>query len=221
MSDKIKPSDLFEKVPPCVEKHLSCVEYPWEIIPKIKDIIASFDLGGYTEITDGVYVGKNVKISNLATVVPPAVIGDNTEIRPGAYLRGNVIIGKGCVIGNSTEIKNSILFDGVSAPHYNYIGDSIVGNFAHLGAGVILSNLKSDKSNIAVKGVKTYPTCLRKMGSIIGDSAEIGCGCVLNPGTIIGKSTSVYPLNSVRGIIPELSIVKSSTVTVKKQTLGR
>ena len=221
MSDKIKPSDLFEKVPPCVEKHLSCVEYPWEIIPKIKDIIASYDLGGYTEITDGVYVGKNVKISNLATVVPPAIIGDNTEIRPGAYLRGNVIIGKGCVIGNSTEIKNSVLFDSVSAPHYNYIGDSIVGNFAHLGAGVILSNLKSDKSNITVKGVKTYPTCLRKMGSIIGDNAEIGCGCVLNPGTIIGKSTSIYPLNSVRGIIPELSIVKSSTVMVKKQTLGR
>ena len=221
MSDKIKPSDLFEKVPPCVEKHLSYVEYPWEIIPKIKDIIASFDLSGYTEITDGVYVGKNVKISNLATVVPPAIIGDDTEIRPGAYLRGNVIIGKGCVIGNSTEIKNSILFDDVSAPHYNYIGDSIVGNFAHLGAGVILSNLKSDKSNIAVKGAKTYPTCLRKMGSIIGDNAEIGCGCVLNPGTVIGKATSIYPLNSVRGIIPELSIVKSSTVMVKKQTLGR
>lgn len=216
MSDKIKPSDLFEKVPPCVEKHLSYVEYPWEIIPKIKDIIASYDLGGYTEITDGVYVGKNVKISNLATVVPPAIIGDNTEIRPGAYLRGNVIIGKGCVIGNSTEIKNSILFDGVSAPHYNYIGDSIVGNFAHLGAGVILSNLKSDKSNIAVKGVKTYPTCLRKMGAIIGDKSELGCGCVLNPGTVIGKNSIVYPLTSVRGVVPECSIVKSNTKTVPK-----
>ena len=216
MSDKIKPSDLFEKVPPCVEKHLSYVEYPWEIIPKIKDIIASYDLGGYTEITDRVYVGKNVKISNLATVVPPAIIGDNTEIRPGAYLRGNVIIGKGCVIGNSTEIKNSILFDGVSAPHYNYIGDSIVGNFAHLGAGVILSNLKSDKSNIAVKGVKTYPTCLRKMGAIIGDKSELGCGCVLNPGTVIGKNSIVYPLTSVRGVVPECSIVKSNTKTVPK-----
>ena len=216
MSDKIKSSDLFEKVPPCVEKHLSCVEYPWEIIPKIKDIIASYDLGGYTEITDGVYVGKNVKISNLATVVPPAIIGDNTEIRPGAYLRGNVIIGKGCVIGNSTEIKNSILFNGVSAPHYNYIGDSIIGNFAHLGAGVILSNLKSDKSNIAVKGAKTYPTCLRKMGAIIGDRSELGCGCVLNPGTVIGKNSTVYPLISVRGVVPACSIVKSNTKTVPK-----
>ena len=147
MSDKIKPSDLFEKVPPCVGKYLSCVEYPWEIIPKIKDIIASFDLSGYTEITDGVYVGKNVKINNLATVVPPAIIGDDTEIRPGAYLRGNVIIGKGCVIGNSTEIKNSIIFDKAQLPHYNYLGDSIIGYKAHLGAGAIASNLRLDKGD--------------------------------------------------------------------------
>jgi NDP-sugar pyrophosphorylase family protein len=120
------------------------------------------------------------------------------------------------VIGNSTEIKNAVLFDNVAAPHYNYIGDSIVGNHAHLGAGVILSNLKSDKSNITVKGVKSYPTCLRKMGAIIGDKSELGCGCVLNPGTVIGKNSIVYPLTSVRGVVPECSIVKSNTKTVPK-----
>ena len=128
----------------------------------------------------------------------------------------DVHAGKGCVIGNSTEIKNAVLFDNVAAPHYNYIGDSIVGNFAHLGAGVILSNLKSYKSNITVKGVKSYPTCLRKMGAIIGERAEIGCGCVLNPGTVIGKNSTVYPLTSVRGVVPACSIVKSNTKTVPK-----
>lgn len=216
MSDKILISDLFENVPPCVYNLFSSKKYPWEILPEIKRLILSLDLKDYTEISDGVYVGKNVKISDKATVIPPAIIGDDTEIRPGAYLRGNVIIGKNCVIGNSTEIKNSILFDNVAAPHYNYIGDSIVGNYAHLGAGVILSNLKSDKSDITVKGVKSYPTCLRKMGAVIGDRVEIGCGCVLNPGTVIGKNSTVYPLISVRGVVPACSIVKSNTKTVPK-----
>ena len=216
MSDKIKTNELFDSVPELLFDLFKDKEYPWEILPEIKRLILSLDLKDYTEISDGVYVGKNVKISDKATIIPPAIIGDDTEIRPGAYLRGNVIIGKNCVIGNSTEIKNSILFDNVAAPHYNYIGDSIIGNYAHLGAGVILSNLKSDKSNITVKGVKSYPTCLRKMGAIIGDKSELGCGCVLNPGTVIGKNSTVYPLTSVRGVVPECSIVKSNTKTVPK-----
>lgn len=216
MSDKIKTNELFDSVPELLCDLFKDKEYPWEILPEIKRLILSLDLKDYTEISDGVYVGKNVKISDKATIIPPAIIGDDTEIRPGAYLRGNVIIGKNCVIGNSTEIKNSILFDNVAAPHYNYIGDSIIGNYAHLGAGVILSNLKSDKSDITVKGVKSYPTCLRKMGSVIGDNAEIGCGCVLNPGTVIGKNSTVYPLISVRGVVPACSIVKSNTKTVPK-----
>jgi len=217
LSDKVKINELFDYVPQLISDLFKDKEYPWEILPEIKGFISSLRAEGYTALTDGVYIGKNVKISPLSTIIPPAVIGDDTELRPGAYLRGNVIIGKGCVIGNSTEIKNSILFDNVAAPHYNYIGDSIIGNHAHLGAGVIISNLKSDKSNITVKGEKTYPTYLRKMGAIMGDNVEIGCGCVLNPGTVIGKNTNIYPLNSVRGIIPESSIVKSEDTIVKKQ----
>lgn len=219
MNDKIKTSELFDSVPKLLCGLFKDKEYPWDAIPCIKEYIRQLITDGleeYTELMPQVYVGKNVKIAENVTIIPPAIIGDDTELRPGAYLRGNVIIGKGCVIGNSTEIKNAVLFDNVAAPHYNYIGDSIVGNFAHLGAGVILSNLKSDKSNITVKGVKSYPTCLRKMGAIIGDKSEIGCGCVLNPGTVIGKNSIVYPLTSVRGVVPECSIVKSNTKTVPK-----
>ena len=220
MSDKVKISELFDSVPQLLCDLFKDKEYPWEILPCIKGYIRQLTedgLKGYTELMPQVYVGKNVQIADNVTIIPPAIIGDDTELRPGAYLRGNVIIGKGCVIGNSTEIKNAILFDNVAAPHYNYIGDSIVGNHAHLGAGVILSNLKSDKTNITIKGEKTYPTYLRKMSAIVGDNAEIGCGCVLNPGTIVGKNTNIYPLTSVRGVIPECSIAKSNEVIVKKQ----
>ena len=221
MSDKIGIKELFENIPPLFEIFFSGKRYPWEAITDIGRLISCADLNGYTEISKNVYVGKNVNISPLATVMPPAIIGDDTEIRQGALLRGNTVIGRGCVIGNSTEIKNSLLLDHAAAPHYNYIGDSIIGNYAHLGAGVILSNLKSDKTDITVKGKKTYDTSMRKLGSVIGDRAEIGCGCVLNPGTVIGKDTVIYPLNSVRGVIPSCHIVKNSGVAVKKQTLDR
>jgi NDP-sugar pyrophosphorylase family protein len=218
-NDKITQGELFEKIPDIVLPLFEGVTYPWEVLPKIKEYILSLVNGGiegYKALKEGVLIGENVKISPLSVIEPPAIIGEGTEIRPGAYLRGNVIIGKKCVIGNSTEIKNSILFDHVDAPHYNYIGDSILGNGAHMGAGVIASNLKSDKSNVTVRGQRSYETGLRKMGAILGDGAEIGCGTVLNPGTVIGKNTSVYPLSSVRGIIEECSIVKSGNNVIKK-----
>ncbi len=218
-NDKITPAELFEKIPEIVLPLFDGVSYPWEVLPKIKEYILSLvnsRINGYTMLKEGVLIGENVKISPFSVIEPPAIIGEGTEIRPGAYLRGNVIIGKNCVIGNSTEIKNSVLFDHVDAPHYNYIGDSILGNGAHMGAGVIASNLKSDKTNVTVRGQKAYETGLRKMGAILGDKAEIGCSSVLNPGTIIGKYTSVYPLTSVRGIIPESSIVKSKNEITKK-----
>ena len=218
-NDKIALGELFEKIPDIVLPLFEGVTYPWEVLPKIKEYILSLINGGiegYKALKEGVLIGENVKISPLSVIEPPAIIGEGTEIRPGAYLRGNVIIGKKCVIGNSTEIKNSILFDHVDAPHYNYIGDSILGNGAHMGAGVIASNLKSDKTNVTVRGQRLYETGLRKMGAILGDRAEIGCGAVLNPGTVIGKSTSVYPLSCVRGIIEECSIVKSGNNVIKK-----
>ena len=167
---------------------------------------------------DHIWVGSNVEIDKLSTIIAPCIIDDNTIIRPGAYIRGNAIIGKNCVIGNSTEIKNAIIFDNCQLPHYNYVGDSILGYHVHLGAGVILSNLKNDGTNIDIKYKgKKLPTGMRKMGSVIGDSTEIGCNSVLYPGTIIGKNTNIYPLTRVRGIINSNSIVKDENTVVDKE----
>lgn len=198
------------------------INYPWEVLPYIKDYIITLgnnlDKDNYTEIEDHIWVGSNVEIDKLSTIIAPCIIDDNTIIRPGAYIRGNAIIGKNCVIGNSTEIKNSIIFDNCQLPHYNYVGDSILGYHVHLGAGVILSNLKNDGTNIDIKYKdKKLPTGMRKMGSVIGDSTEVGCNSVLYPGTIIGKNTNIYPLTRVRGIINSNSIVKDENTIVDKE----
>lgn len=195
-------------------------EYPWEMLPKIKPLILSLiekGIPGFTLLKEGVLVGKDVKIAATATIEAPAIIGDGTEIRPGAYIRGSVITGKNCVMGNSSEFKNCILLDRVQAPHYNYVGDSVLGNHAHMGAGSICSNLKSDGKNIVIHGDGNYETGLRKIGGILGDEADIGCGCVLNPGTVVGKNTSVYPLTALRGVFPENCIVKSPENIVVRQ----
>ena len=204
--------DLFECNIPFLKDIFEESKYPWEILPKIKRIIIeTIDKGipGYHLLKEGVLIGENVSISETSTIIPPAIIGNNTEIRPGAYLRGNVIVGDNCVLGNSSEFKNCILLYHAQAPHYNYVGDSILGNNAHMGAGSICSNLKSDGKNIVIHGEIDYETGLRKIGAFLADNADIGCGSVLNPGTIINKSTRVYPLSVVRGVIPEKSIYKN------------
>ena len=164
-----------------------------------------------------IWISKDVKLPNNATILGPTIMGHSTEIRTGAFIRGSVIIGNECVIGNSCEIKNSIIFDCVQIPHFNYIGDSILGYHSHTGAGVITSNLKSDKSFVKVYcDSKIIDTGLKKFGAMIGDYVEVGCNSVLNPGTIIGKNTSIYPLSSVRGTVPSNSIFKSEDNIVKK-----
>ena len=198
------------------------VNNPWEVLPKIKEYIIelgnSLDKNKYKEIEKNIWIGKNVKIDKLCTIIAPCIIDDDTEIRPGAYIRGSAIIGKNCVIGNSVEIKNSIIFDNSQIPHYNYVGDSILGYHSHLGAGVILSNLKNDKRNIIIKSKdNNIDTGLRKIGGIIGDNVDIGCNSVVFPGTIIGNNTSIYPLVRVRGVIEPNSIMKSDNEIIRKE----
>ena len=215
----IKTKELFENVPSYLKPYFDEAQYPWEILPKIKEITAKLlqtGLEGYTLLEEGVLVGKNVQIAKTATIIPPAIIGNGTEIRPGAFIRGNVIVGDNCVLGNSSEFKNCILLEKVQCPHYNYIGDSILGYHAHTGAGTVCSNLKSDGKNIVIHGDKEYETGLRKIGAFVGDYGDCGCNAVLNPGTIIGKHTQVYPLTRARGVYPENSIVKDTKVFVDK-----
>ena len=212
MSKELLTKNLFDCKVSYLKELFENSLYPWEMLPKIREYIEKLienGIDGFTEISKGVLVGKNVKIHPSAVIEAPAIIGDDTEIRPCAFLRGNVITGKGCVIGNSSEIKNAILLDSVQVPHYNYVGDSVLGNKAHMGAGSICSNLKSDKKEIVIHADTPIETKLRKIGGILADGADVGCGSVINPGTVIGKNSRIYPLTSVRGVIPENVIVKS------------
>ena len=220
MGDFIKNKDLFECSVSYLKDLFTSYDYPWELLPQIKNHINKIidnDLDGFKEISEGVYVGENVKIYPTAVIEPPAIIGNGTEIRPGAFIRGNVITGSDCVIGNSTELKNCILLDKVQVPHYNYVGDSVLGNHSHMGAGAVCSNLKSDGKPVVIHGETEYVTGIRKIGAILADGADVGCGCVLNPGTIICKNTSVYPLTSARGVYPADCIVKSQKEIVKRK----
>jgi len=166
---------------------------------------------------EDVWIAKSARIAPSARISGPCIIDENAEIRQSAFLRGSVLVGKNAVVGNSTELKNALLFDGVQVPHFNYVGDSILGYKAHLGAGAITSNVKSDKSPIVLRdGWEEIPTSRKKLGAILGDGVEIGCNTVLNPGTVIGKNTTVYPLSSVRGILPEHHIYKDGTHIVPK-----
>ena len=202
--------------------YLGQFKYPWEALGGIKQFIlglgARLDKSEYNQISENVWVHKSAKIAPSAYIGAPCIIGENTEVRHCAFIRGSALIGKCCVVGNSAELKNVILFDNVQVPHYNYVGDSILGYKAHMGAGSITSNVKSDKTNVTVKGEGVeIATGLKKFGAMLGDFVEIGCNSVLNPGTVIGRNTNVYPLSCVRGVIPADSIYKSGGVIVKKR----
>lgn len=220
MSDSLKTQNLFDcQTPYLVELFESC-EYPWQMLPKIKDYALSLienGIEGFEKYSENVLIGKNVKISEFATIEGPAIIGHGCELRPGVFIRGNIITGCGCVLGNSSEYKNCILLDNVQTPHYNYVGDSILGNYAHMGAGAVCSNLKADGKPVVIHGQSDIQTEIRKIGGILADGADIGCGCVINPGTVIGKKTSVYPLTSLRGVYEGGCIVKSQNCVVKRR----
>ncbi len=221
----IKTKELFSFEKTLAKEYLSSFEYPWEALAGIGDMIPllgkKLSEQEYEQILPKVWVHKTAKIASTAFIGENIIIGENTEVRQGAFIRSDAIIGKGCVVGNSTEVKNAIIFDGVQIPHFNYVGDSILGFKAHLGAGAVTSNVKSDKTNVTVfyDGEKIN-TGLRKFGAMIGDNAEIGCNCVLNPGTIIGRNCTVYPLSCVRGTVKENSIYKSADRIVIKSDRG-
>ena len=223
MNKSIKTKDLYDCQTPYLIPLFKSAEYPWEILPKIKEYIRTLIDGGlsdFTEISEGVFVGKNVTISPTAVIEPPVILGAGTQVRPGAYLRGNVITGEDCVLGNSSEFKNCVLLKHVQAPHYNYVGDPVLGNFSHLGAASICSNLKSDGKPVVIRGDAEYPTGLRKVGAFLADGADVGCACVLNPGTVLGNRTSVYPNNALRGVFPSDCIVKSNDNVVVRRPDG-
>ena len=196
------------------------VTYPWEVLPKIGDFI--MELGKTLPENKFEKIGENVWIAKSATVFPsayiqgPCIIDEEAEVRHCAFIRGNAIVGKGAVVGNSTELKNVVLFNKVQVPHYNYVGDSILGFRSHMGAGSITSNFKSDKTQVWVHGEEEIETGLRKFGAMLGDDVEVGCNSVLNPGTVVCKNSNIYPVSCVRGVVPPNSIYKNKTEIIKK-----
>ena len=202
--------------------YLENFTYPWEALSGIRDFLfalgASLPTDRFDHPADGVWIAKSAKVFPSAYIGAPCIIDEEAEVRHCAFIRGSALVGKNCVVGNSTELKNAILFDGAQAPHFNYVGDSVYGYKAHTGAGVITSNLKSDTTlvSILVNGERVQ-SGLKKFGAILGDHVEVGCNSVLNPGTVIGKNSSVYPLSSVRGFVPAGSIFKNKNEVVKKR----
>jgi len=220
LNSSLKNKALFSCANPYIFPLLNAYEYPWEILPHIQEYVLHLirqESDRLQEIAPNVYAYGPVKIAPSAVLEGPILLGEGCEIRPGAYLRGRVLLGEGCVIGNSTELKNCVLMDGVQVPHYNYVGDSILGTQAHLGAGAVCSNLKHDKTNVVIRGATPIPTEQRKVGAFLGDGVDVGCGCVLNPGTVIGKNSAVYPLIPLRGVYPENCIIKEKDLFVVRE----
>ena len=221
MFDDMRVNELFEPGRSLAWKYLSQLEWPWEALGQISDYIvslgANLDESEYNILPDEVWIHKTACVAPTAFIGPRTIVGAQTEVRHCAFIRGNALIGKSAVVGNSTELKNVVLFDNVQVPHYNYVGDSILGYKAHLGAGAITSNVKSDSSLVSVAhGESRIETRLKKFGAVLGDFVEIGCNTVLNPGTVIGKNTNVYPLSMVRGFVPSRTIYKKQGEIAEK-----
>jgi len=216
----LKTNDLFDLTHSLAGNYLKGFDYPWQALSGIKNLILTLgeQLGeDYTQVEPNVWVHKTAAIAPTAYLGAPCIIGAGTEVRHCAFVRGSALVGENCVVGNSVELKNVILFDNVQVPHYNYVGDSILGYKAHMGAGSVTSNVKSDKTLVVVKnGEEKMETGLKKFGAMLGDFVEVGCNSVLNPGTVIGRNSNVYPTSCVRGMVPEGSIWKNTGTVVKK-----
>ena len=218
----MKTNNLFDLEKTIAASLFDGCEYPWQVLAKIKEFILetgkNLDKENFTEVYPEVWIAKSAKVSPTAHISSPCIIDENAEIRHCAFIRGSVIVGKNCVVGNSTEMKNSVIFDNVQIPHFNYVGDSVLGYKAHLGAGAVTSNVKSDKTLVTIKnGGEKIETGLKKFGAMVGDFTEVGCNSVLCPGTVIGRNCTVYPLSRVRGYLPENSIFKSEENIVSKK----
>ena len=215
-------ADLYDLTQTMAAELFEGKDFPWEVLPDIGDWIMqkgpTLDTEIYEQQGQGIWIARTASIASTASITGPVIIGEYTEVRPGAFIRGKVLVGSYCVVGNSTELKNVVLFNNVQVPHYNYVGDSILGYKSHMGAGSITSNVKSDKKPVIVKGSKErWETGFKKFGAMLGDNVEVGCGSVLNPGTVVGRNTNIYPLTSVRGVIPSDSIVKTMENIVDKE----
>ena len=216
----LKITSLYDLTHTIANTYLSSFTYPWEALAGISDFILSLGESlpeDYMKVSEGVWIHKTAKIMPSVYIAGPCIIGANTEVRHCAFIRGSALIGEGCVVGNSTELKNVILFDGVQVPHYNYVGDSILGYKAHMGAGSLTSNVRGDKKLVVIHGEENIPTNRKKVGAMIGDFGEIGCNSVLNPGVIIGRNAQVYPTSCVRGVVPENGIYKNNGSIAMKQ----
>ena len=214
-------SELYDLNHTMAKSYLETYEYPWQALKGIKDLI--LELGGglgsdYTEVSPQVWVHNTATVAPTAFLGAPCIIGANTEVRHCAFVRGSALVGEGCVVGNSVELKNVILFDSVQVPHFNYVGDSILGYKSHMGAGSVTSNVKSDQTLVTVKnGEERIETGLKKFGAMLGDHVEVGCNSVLNPGTVVGRNSNIYPTSCVRGVVPEGCIWKNDGRIVKKE----
>ena len=216
-----RTKELFDLEYTMAGEYLAQYEYPWQALKGISGLIRELgrNLGGdYEEISPEVWVHRTAAVAPTAYLGGPCIIGAGTEVRHCAFIRGSALVGNDCVVGNSVELKNVILFDGVQVPHFNYVGDSILGHFAHMGAGSVTSNVKSDKTLVTVKdGDRKIETGLKKFGAMVGDYVEVGCNSVLNPGTVAGRRSNVYPTSCVRGVVPADSIWKNDGSIVKKE----
>ena len=217
----IKTTDLYDLTHSAAGEYLRGFEYPWQALSGIKNLILELgaQLGDdYTEREPGVWVHNTAQVAHTAFLGAPCIIGAGTEVRHCAFIRGSALVGENCVVGNSVELKNVILFDNVQVPHFNYVGDSILGYKAHMGAGSVTSNVKSDQTLVVVKnGGEKMETGLKKFGAMLGDRVEVGCNSVLNPGTVVGRNSNIYPTSCVRGVVPENSIWKTGGVIVEKE----